>query len=111
MTKILNMDEVTAPVVTVRMNGVDHQKKELTTRDFINLSRKAEENARREKELTMSEFVEELIDTILIAFPTMNRDELLEKPVDYLHRIVEFARDSDIAEEVAKEEGNGQEAN
>lgn len=107
MTKVLNLDTFALTSKSVTINGVEHHFRPLTVEGFIEQTKKLEETLKDENgEFTLVGAVEQQIDAIVLAFPTIKPEELRALPMEKLGALVKFARDT--SDDDAGEAGNAQ---
>lgn len=103
MTKILNLDSFENPdEKAVVLNGVSHAFAPFTVEQFI-AQMKDVEALEKQGDMTLSQFTEYSIDSIVRAYPTIPRDELFELPMHKLNALLKFVRG--VAEEEAAQAG------
>lgn len=91
MTKMLNMDEIQSEAKKVlKLNGNEHQLKEMSVSEFIKLTLEAEKDDG--KEMLLSAQVKKLVELAGNAFPTIPVAELKALSLDQLNTIISFAR-------------------
>lgn len=108
MTKILNLDTFEVTSKTVTINGKEHQFHPLTVERFLEQTKKLEETLKDEEgEFTLAGAVEQQIEAIVLAFPTIKPEDLRALPMEKLGALVKFARDTSD-DDAGGEAGNAQ---
>lgn len=106
MTKILNVDGLLDEKRAITVAGTRYEMKDLTVRDFIAINKMAEEKDKEldGKEQSFGDRIDFMIDIILVRFPTLTKDILLDNcDMEQLNAIVDFARDGKLPEKIALE--------
>jgi len=106
--KFLDLDAL-APkeVFKIKLNGKEHEMKQMTVEDFVWASKEAEERGNASDPLTM---VGTMIDVLQRQFPTIDKEEFKKLGFDKLAAILDFTRKvaeegADSAIQEAAEEG------
>lgn len=95
MTKVLNLDSIAKETRVLKLDGVSYPMKETSVRDYIELTKRAEEIEKKGDE-SLSTRIEFLVDAILMSFPTCSAEVLNARTFEELNAISEFARDGAI---------------
>jgi len=97
MTQYLDLDALVNVEKTVRFKGKEHKLKHVSVQDFVDnvkLAQSLGPDAGIEKE------VEATITMLLKAFPTMDRADLMDVPLEALNKILAFAQANDGSDAV-----------
>ena len=106
MTKILNLDELEAPVDKIlTLKGKDNFYHPFTVQEFIDQMKKAETKD-AESGVKTSETVEYMVEMIMRAFPTVDEADLRGLPLDRMKLITDFVNDV-VAEDATPEPETG----
>ena len=92
--KILNIDTFAQVKRQISMAGVLHDVREVSVQQFINSLKAAEEleAANQGAPETLSQQVENSVNSICDSIPSIPREVLLKQPIEALHAIMQFIR-------------------
>jgi len=88
MSEILNVEEIIEPEKVLTIGGERHVKKVMTVEEVLT-AMKAEKDADN-KEKTPDQVLEGLVDAVSIAFPTVDRENLLSLSITQVTHIIKF---------------------
>lgn len=100
--KVLNLDSFAQVKRQLQLAGVTHDVLEVSVQQFINNLKAAEdlESKGQKTPETLSAQVEASVSAILESVPTLQREQLVSRPIEALTAIMQFIRgemDPDVA--------------
>lgn len=108
---LLDLDAIKPEVKrAIKINGVIHEIKPITLGDYIENTKRVQELAAMEVHDPVKE-TEILIDMLLRAFPTVEREDLMKLPLETLTRLneltVQITGEAQVTEEAKAEAKKG----
>lgn len=104
MAKILNLDELGKKEVrAIVIGGKEHEIKEMSVEDFIEVTKSAE---KLEKTTDPAEQIQETVNMLQRALPTVDRKDLLALSFEKLTALGAFVRGDDLESIIGKQDGD-----
>lgn len=103
-TKILNLDELAKEERVLKLNGKSHKMKDTSVEEFITASKAAEEAEKAEgsdDDVLLSKMIENMVEMVMNAFPTIVKEDVSGLRLEQLNAIVDFAM-GDSKEKIEK---------
>ena len=97
----LDLDTVDAPTVIIRLNGVEHELKQISLADWIANTKEVQNLVAASGDLEIESNV--IIAMIVRSFPSLKTEDLLNMPLIKLNKILAFANGNNGTDDVKKE--------
>lgn len=97
----LDLDKVEAPEVVIRLDGVEHQLKQITLSDWIANTKEVQNLVAASGDLEVESNV--IIAMIARSFPTLEKEVLMNMPLIKLNKILAYANGNNGTNDVARE--------
>lgn len=92
MAKVFNVDELAKEVRAIKLFGVEHPVVEMTVDSYLKTMAIAKELDKAENKSNQEAQIDAVIQTIVLAVPTLDSATLRSLPFDQMNAIAQFVR-------------------